>query len=299
VLRHLPIVSIALPLAIGCDDGPPIRPLEGARSVRQGPLTLTPIEFATTDFYFRPTRTRAQEGRLRVPENRRRPAGRTLELRFVRFAARSSEKRPPVVYLAGGPGGSGIWSASGDRYDLFMKLRRAGEVIALDQRGAGFSRPTPVCPGVWNYPLDRPHDDDTLAAVLAPFLRRCVAAFADSLDVTAFTTVESADDLEDLRRALKADQLSLVAISYGTHLALAYLRKYPNRVARAVLAGVEGPDHTWKLPRNVDVVLHRVGSAIAADPRAHRAVPDFLDSLRATLAQLDTNPATLNVTHPR
>src|SRR5919108_1779108 len=280
MLRHLPVVSIALPLAIGCDDGPPLRPLEGARALQEGPLTLTPIEFATTDFYFRPTRIRAQEGRLRVPENRRRPAGRTLELRFVRFAAMSSRKEPPIVYLAGGPGASGIWSASGDRHELFMKLRRAGDVVALDQRGAGFSRPGPVCRGVWNYPLDRPHDDDALAGVLGPFLRRCVATVADSLDVTAFTTLESADDLEDLRIALRADQLSLVGISYGTHLALAYLRRYPDRVARAVLAGVEGPDHTWKLPRNVDVVLHRVGSAIAADPRAHRAVPDFLDSLR-------------------
>jgi|SRR5919108_1743381 pimeloyl-ACP methyl ester carboxylesterase len=299
MLRHIVVVLMTLPVALACDAGPPLRPLEGARALQEGPLTLTPIEFATTDFYFRPTKTRAEEGRLRVPENRRRPTGRALELRFVRFAARSSEKGPPIVNLAGGPGASGIWSASGDRYDLFMKLRRAGEVIALDQRGAGFSRPTPVCPGVWNYPLDRPHDDDTLAAVLAPFLRRCVAAFADSLDVTAFTTVESADDLEDLRRALKADQLSLVAISYGTHLALAYLRKYPNRVARAVLAGVEGPNHTWKLPLNIDAVLRRVDSAIAADPRAHRAIPDFLRSLRTTLAQLDAHPVTLDVAHPR
>jgi pimeloyl-ACP methyl ester carboxylesterase len=299
VLRRFLVISMTLLAAIACDDGPPIRPLEGARAVRQGPLTLTPIEFATTDFYFRPTKMRAEEGRLLVPEKRGLPTGRVLELRFVRFRATSSAKRPPVVYLAGGPGASGIWSASGDRFELFMKLRDAGDVVALDQRGAGFSRPAPVCPGVWNYPLDRPHDDDTLASVLAPFLSRCVAAFADSLDVTAFTALESADDLEDLRRALKADQLSFVGISYGTHLALAYLRRYPNRVARAVLAGVEGPDHTWKLPLNIDAVLSRLDSAIAADPRANRVIPDFLGRLRTTLAQLDEHSVTLDVTHPR
>jgi pimeloyl-ACP methyl ester carboxylesterase len=294
------LVSFAVvPLFLACDDGPPIRRLKGAQPVREGPLTLTPIEFATTDFYLRPTKTRAHEGRLLVPESRRRPRGRLLELRFVRFASTSSAKRPAIVYLAGGPGASGIWSASGDRYDLFMKLRAAGDVVALDQRGAGFSRPAPVCPGTWSYPLNHPHDDDTLAAVLAPYLRRCIAAFDDSLDVTAFNTIESAADLEDLRIALKANQLSLVGISYGTHLALAYLRRYPNRVARAVLAGVEGPDHTWKLPLNIDAILHRIDTAIAADPRAHRAIPDFLGSLRATLAQLDARPVTLDVTHPR
>jgi pimeloyl-ACP methyl ester carboxylesterase len=288
----------AASFVVACDDGPPIRYLEGARPVQRGAVTLTPIEFATTDFYLKPSKTRAEEGRLSVPESRRRPNGRTLELRFVRFPSTSSPNGPPIVYLAGGPGASGIWSASGDRNELFKKLRAAGDVIALDQRGAGFSRPAPVCSGSWSYPLDRPHDDDTLAAVLAPYLLACAAALADSVDVTAFNTAESAHDLEDLRIALGAEQLRLVGMSYGTHLALAYLRQYPDRVERAVLAGVEGPDHTWKLPANIDAVLHRIDSAIAADARAYRAIPDFLGGLRATLAELDARPVTLHVTHP-
>lgn len=287
-----------LALLVACDDGPPIRALEGATPVARGPLIVTPVEFATTDFYFRPSRTPAEEGRLTVPESRRRPKDRTLELRFVRFPA-TSPAGSPIVYLAGGPGASGIWSASGDRYPLFMKLRRAGDVIALDQRGAGFSRPAPICPGTWSYPLDRPHDDETMAAVMAPHLLDCAAVFADSLDVTAFNTAESADDLEDLRIALGADRLRLVGMSYGTHLALAYLRRYPHRVERAVLAGVEGPDQTWKLPANIEATLRRIDSAIAADRRASRAVPNFLPRLRATLTQLDANPVTLDVAHPQ
>lgn len=299
MLRTRALIALALGVVGACDEGSPIRQLDGAIPRRQGALTLTPIDFATTDFYFRPARTRAEEGRLQVPESRRRPSGRSLELRFVRLPATSAERSAPIVYLAGGPGASGIWSASGDRSVLFMKLRDAGDVIALDQRGAGLSRPAPLCPGSWSYPLDRPHDDETAAAVLAPYLRACAAAFADSLDVKAFTTAESADDLEDLRIALGADRLRLVGMSYGTHLALAYLRRYPDRVERAVLAGVEGPDHTWKSPANVDVILQRIDSAIAADARARRAIPDFLSRLRATLHQLDSHPVTMDVKHPR
>jgi pimeloyl-ACP methyl ester carboxylesterase len=299
MLRNRTLCPIVLTLLAACDEGPPIRQLEGATPVRRGALTLTPIDFATTDFYLRPNKTRADEGRLAVPESRRRATGRMLELRFVRLATTSSSSGSPIVYLAGGPGASGIWSASGDRNGLFMRLRDAGDVIALDQRGVGFSRPAPVCPATWSYPLDRPHDDDTLAAVMAPYLRACATALADSLDVTAFNTAESADDLEDLRVALGAEQLRLIGVSYGTHLALAYLRRYPSRVERAVLAGVEGPDHTWKLPANIDAILHRIDSAVAADPRAHRVVPDFLGKLRATLAELDARPVTLDVLHPR
>ena len=299
MLRTRAALCLSLAVLLACDDGPPIRQLRTAVPTRRGALILTPIDFATTDFYIRPTRTRAEEGRLRVPESRRRPSRRSLELRFVRFAATSRGQSAPIVYLAGGPGASGIWSASGDRNALFMKLRDAGHVIALDQRGAGFSRPAPVCPGTWSYPLDRPYDDGTAAAVLAPYLRACAAALADSVDVTAFNTAESADDLEDLRIALGAERLRLVGISYGTHLALAYLRRYPDRVERAVLAGVEGPDHTWKSPANINVILHRIDSAIAADRRARRAIPDFLSRLRTTLAQLDAHPVTMDVEHPR
>ncbi len=189
MLKRCRVFPALIALIPACDDGPPIRPLEGATPVTRGALTLTRIEFATTDFYVRPTKTRAEEGRLRVPESRRQRNGRTLELRFVRFRAERPGAGAPIVYLAGGPGASGIYSASGDRHELFMRLRPVADVIALDQRGAGLSAPSPWCPGSWSYPLDLPHNDSTMAAVLAPYLRACDRHWAAYVDVTAFNTV--------------------------------------------------------------------------------------------------------------
>ncbi|MHC4904035.1 MAG: alpha/beta fold hydrolase, partial [Planctomycetota bacterium] len=87
-----------------------------------------------------------------------------------------------------------------------------------------------------------------------PVLRDCWDHWSESLHPASFTTVENAADLEDLRIALGAERLNLVGISYGTHLGLAYIRQYPDRVAHAVLAGVEGPDHTYKRPAEGTVV---------------------------------------------
>src|SRR3546814_18583991 len=50
-----------------------------------------------------------------------------------------------LVYLAGGPGGSGISAAEGPRFELFMALREVADVIALDQRGTGASAVDPDC----------------------------------------------------------------------------------------------------------------------------------------------------------
>ena len=283
----------------GADEDGPIRRRTDSRTVRRGALTTTPVVFATTDYYVRPTTLDAEEGRLRVPEHRGRPSGRTFEVHYVRLPATGSAAGYPVVYLAGGPGGSAVHSVSGDRFPLFRRLQGLGDVIAFSQRGTAFAQPRPVCPGTWSYPLDRPLEEQQLRRAIAPWLARCAAHWRDSLDVAAFNTVESADDLEDLRVALGVEKLNLLGISYGTHLALAYIRRHPDRVHRAVLAGVEGPDHTWKLPASTERVMEQVDAAIRADRRARARVPDFRGSVRSLLERLRREPATVAVTNRR
>ena len=47
-------------------------------------------------------------GRLRVPANRAAPSGSDIRLAFVRLKATTPTPGTPIVYLAGGPGNSGI-----------------------------------------------------------------------------------------------------------------------------------------------------------------------------------------------
>lgn len=269
-------------------------------SVTEGPLTLTPIRFAQTDYMLipGPKKIDAEEGRLRVPLWHDGRSADSITIHFVRFESTSEHPGPPIVYLAGGPGGSGTWSSSGDRWNLFQELRQLGDVIALDQRGTYYSDPYLLCPGSWDYPLDQPADAAVLAAAMKPFLEACYEHWSDSVDVDAFNTVESADDLDDLRVALGADRLVLWGISYGTHLALAYIRQHPDRVASAILAGVEGPDHSYKLPANLDKILLRVDSAMKADAKLREVMPDFVGELLAFLAELEREPARVEIRDP-
>lgn len=291
------IAAAAVLLLPGCGGvDAPIGEQTGP-TVTSGPLSLTPIEFVETDYRFVPDRVDAEEGRLRVPLFHGAPGADSIGIHFVRFASTSDSPGPPIVYLAGGPGGSGTWSASGDRFGLFQALRAVGDVIALDQRGTHYAEPNLVCPGSWDYPLDQPADPEVLAAARRPFLEECYAYWSDSLDLAAFNTWESAEDLDDLREALGAEQLVLWGISYGTHLGLAYLKQHPDRVHRAIFAGTEGPDHTYKLPANLDRVLLRVDSAMKADRRASAVVPDFVGAMSDLVARLAAEPARVEVMH--
>ena len=214
---------------------------------KAGTLKLKPYTFENE----KGEKVESEFGTLLVPENRSNPQSNLIELAFVRFKSTSKNPGPPIVYLAGGPGGSGIGTAKGTRFPLFMALREIADVIAFDQRGTGHSKPNLGCYDRLAMPLDvAPSREAALKELRAERtqLRLVTGATVQRVDLTGYNTNESADDLEDLRKALGAKQISLWSISYGTHLAFATMRRHPKSIHRAILAGIEGPDHTYKLP---------------------------------------------------
>jgi pimeloyl-ACP methyl ester carboxylesterase len=259
-----------------------------------GTLSVEPHAFET-----QAGAVEAELGRLVVPMCRERADGRTIELSFVRFASTAAEPGPPIVYLAGGPGTSGIDTARGPRLPIFLALRELADVIALDQRGVGLSRPLLECDHTWELPLDRPFDFELAERVLSERFAACRLHYEeDGIDLACFNTRESADDLDDLRAALGAEQISLWGISYGTHLGLATIRRHPERVHRAVLAGVEGPSDSVKLPSQIQANLERLAGLTRADPELSKRVPDLLELVRSVLEKLEREPAFVQVFDP-
>jgi pimeloyl-ACP methyl ester carboxylesterase len=97
-----------------------------------------------------------------------------------------------------------------------------------------------------------------------------------------------------VRIALGVPAVSLLGGSYGTHLGLAYLRRYPSRVSRVVLAGVEGPDDTFKRPLHVDAMFDAFAKVVASD-----SVFGARDDLRVVFdrirQRIDATPVTVTL----
>ncbi|WP_224370621.1 alpha/beta fold hydrolase [Hyalangium versicolor] len=267
---------------------------------------ITPLFLAhASELQLEPHTFRAKDGRtveaelgsFRVPARHAQPEGPSLTLRFVRFKSTNPKPGAPIVYLAGGPGGSGIEAAKGVRYDLFLALREVADVIALDQRGTGLSNPHSKLSHSWSLPLDQPVDEAVLSAKVKEAVTEAAREWAAAgVDLGSYTTVESAEDLESLREALGVPRLNLWGISYGTHLGLAYLRRHADRVDHAILAGVEGPDDTWKRPAQAEALLDRWDALLRTQDKAG---PGLRARLRALLDELERQPRKVEFTDPK
>jgi pimeloyl-ACP methyl ester carboxylesterase len=221
----------------------------------------------------------------------------TIAVAYLRLPARTPTAGSPIVFLMGGPGvpASAIGRVP-PYWALFDRLRSVADVILLDQRGTGLSRPSLDCaPGAAPNPgflasgraLRR-----ALAAAYAP----CVAAWrARGVRPELFSAAEVARDVEAVRRQLGAPRVSLLAFSYGTRLALEYARLFPGQVDRAVLQGTLGFDDVIRTPTSLDSVLARVSAVAARDSVARALAPDLGAALAEVFAAAERRPFVVTV----
>lgn len=209
----------------------------------------------TVDWKPAPSRTydgrdiAAESARLNLPESRAEP-GRTISVGLIRLRSTAANPGDPIVFLMGGPGiPASVMLPIPPYYDLFDRLRSLGDVILVDQRGIGTSDPVLGCPSKGPLSRDFLGSHASVLNALREVTRACFEEWrGKGVRVSAYNTQESADDLESLREALGVPRLNLLAFSYGTHIALSYVRRHPDHAGRLVLQGVRGPDQSLKGP---------------------------------------------------
>ncbi len=208
-------------------------------------------------------------GTLQLPVRHGNADGPKLELSFVRFRSDHPRPQATIFFLAGGPGGSGIELSALMATHPHLRLLEHADVVGIDQRGTGLSRPNLMEPEfVQELPWDRPATREDYRAAFRSGVEACVQHCEMSqIDIGAFNTQESSHDIDCVRQALGLDKIVLFGSSYGSHLGLAYLANHSQHVDRAILTKVEGLAQTWKYPHSVQRVLEQIDADFCQDPQ--------------------------------
>ncbi len=211
-------------------------------------------------------------GTYEVWENRTARSGRKIGLRVVVMPATGEAPAPdPLVFFAGGPGGSTVEMAPGIALAM-SAARQQRDVLLVDYRGTGESAPL-FCP----YQLE-PRGIDEALETFMPIdqIAACREALGQQADLTQYTTANIVDDIDEVRAALGYQQVNLVGGSYGSRAALAYLARHPESVRTVAIDGIapiQAPVPA-AFARDAQDALDALFAECAADPACHQAFPD-------------------------
>jgi len=275
-------------------------------SARLSIVRPAPVKTSLPRFESTPCKTQLARGiqvrcgYLRVPETRARASGKTSKtVRLYTTIFSSTQPNPSkraLVVLHGGPGGSSApfvrWVGGGSGSSLLS----SGDVVLFDQRGSGNSLPSTSCylelSGLQPINTSSENVVEEVKATLACKVR----LERTGIDLSSYTTIENAADVDDLRRALGYAQFDALGASYGSRLALEVARLYPQSLRSMTLTGVYAPGTSAiNSVTSFDESLSTVFRLCSASLDCVSRYPDLERLLSRAYSQLNANPITLDL----
>jgi pimeloyl-ACP methyl ester carboxylesterase len=222
------------------------------------------------------------------------------------FRAPGGNPEPdPIIHLHGGPAGGPLSSFQFGEYTGYAALVATNrDVIVFDQRGVGLSEPSLKCPeffaantDVFDLEVNGEQVTHSEAQqIILDAALDCEKRLSEFADLSMYTTLESAHDVNDMRIALGYDQVNLHGESYGTELAQAVVREYPDTIRSIILDAVETDTDVFDVwPIAVSNSLNQTFADCAADEACNAAFPDLREVLLDTINRLDEAPVRLMV----
>ena len=225
------------------------------------------------------------------PTNPNDPNGEQVPLFVARLPSTAiNPAADAFTVINGGPGGSSI-DLLVDMAGAITPFTRERDVVVIDQRGTGRSAPL-SCDALTDT-TETPDLDDA---------RRITKDCLESLphDPKYFSTSVAVRDLEALRESLGYQQLSLYGVSYGTRVAMHYMRRFPEQTRAVVVDGVVPP--TFVLGANIairsQITFDALLSRCATAQHCNETFPDLRDQFARVKARLSEQPLALELRHP-
>ncbi|MBV8430137.1 MAG: alpha/beta fold hydrolase [Solirubrobacterales bacterium] len=198
----------------------------------------------------------AKCGYISVPLDYNAPHGPQIQLAVSIIPHTSRKYQGVVITDPGGPGGSGVAlnpSVIGQlQADGYGHAAAEYDWVGFDSRGVGSSIPAISCDPQYFSP-DRPSYIPSTSELLRTWLSRSQGYARDCASRTPLqtallshmTTLDTARDIESIRRALGQRRITYYGWSYGAYVGQVYATLFPSRVYRLILDSIPDPRTVW------------------------------------------------------
>lgn len=270
------------------------------------PLAYTPL-FETVDctaFDIANDAPHIVCGYLTVPEDRTSPDARTVQLATVIYHTENDKKAAdPLLILADGPGMHTIAHAQSYADKLTAAIPNR-DIIILDQRGSGYSRPSLACPdhlAAVLAALDKAMSSEEHIVLETDALFACQQRYIqEGINLNAYTNAERAADVDDLRQTLDYDHINLYSIGHGTQVAQTIVRTYTDTV-RSIVMDAPIPNQAniyLDAPTAFNEALTTMFAQCAEDAACNEAYTDLRNVFHEQIEALNNNPISIQITNP-
>ncbi len=246
----------------------------------------------------------AERATMFVPLNRSVENSDVISLDVYRFKAseKANPDTPPIFFLHGGPAFQGLESAFSDlgtfeKYWQFMT--DVADVVVVSQRGIGPSKPTTIIDSrKKKTPLDEAYNEEAAVEELQNRLSQEKEVWENlGVDLKGFTVLEAAEDVNDVRKALGYDKITIWGGSFGSHWGMTLMRQHPEIIERAILRGMEGVDHTYDHPGHTWNAYKRMAEEAENSEELKGLIPEggLIAAAETIVKRLTKNPLTVEV----
>lgn len=223
----------------------------------------------------------------------------TKKIAVLRAESTQASVLEPIVYLHGGPGVATLDNAQKYlSHTVWKKLREKHAVIMMDYSGNGYSEPY-LCQDLADSiaaleqaGLSRPE----IKARTIQYYRDCRDSLkVKNIDINAFTTFQIAADADEIRKQLGIAKWNVYGVSYGTQVAMEYMRKFGAGISNVVLDSPFPPNvKAFSFVSTMQETLQHMQQVINQDPVTAGLFPDIIRDFATAAERLNKQPVKID-----
>ncbi|MFK8105475.1 MAG: alpha/beta fold hydrolase [Saprospiraceae bacterium] len=235
---------------------------------------------------------------LQVPENWEEPKSKLIKIAVAVLKNTSNkENANAVVFIQGGPGGSGI-DLIGNWRD--HPLRKNNDIVLVDIRGTGFSEPR-LCPDLGESFLKILAKNQTVTIDEEEKVAMALSCKQDLLnrgvDINAYNSLSIAKDLNALKIQLGYKKWHVYGVSYGTYMAQVYASVFLEDIESLILDSPIDDVATYYTNNTSNFVtsLSMVFEKCKNDPECNQQYPDLENIFYQVVDNLAQDPIKVSI----